>query len=658
METLFSPARIKDLKLRNRVVALPVFTGYALPDGRVSPLMFEHYRRLAKSGAAMVIVPNIAVVKNGRTSERSLFLGHDRQTGELKRLADVIKSHNAVACIQLNHAGRYAVCDHPMLPSAMNAEEIVDNMSPLKNFMESFPLSDRFGLTAHLAKMTAGWTHEMEEADIRQTIVQFGDAACRAFQAGFDMIELHGATGYLIAQFLSPRTNRRPSPWGGTAKERMAFPLKIINEIKNRIPDRVPIGFRLIADEMVTNGITPSQGLEFAEQLEKNGVDYLSATIGTYQSMFLPDVAKRLSRPGYLVDLTAELKKRVAIPVIASGRIISPALAEKMITKNQADLIGLGRPLLADSKWVVKAKTNHRIIGCKNCNTCFKNVAIGESVICDRWPRVVKNRVRLETRFTSRSAYRFLIVLSSISDIQTSKKHARQRAPIHEGILDRQLFLDTGEEPGFSEAAQAYINWSKQSFHALLGRGRVENVFIGRVQDPIQEIMAQLKDNFGFVCIGHEQASEWKKKIMRDIPADVVAFRVGSHPNTNKVMIPCDLSPFTHMQIRVARHIASGRGDTQFHFVHVSRSLDDAGAKWQRMLEGYNAEIRDQLTILSPVKNQGVADVLLKEAHKGQYGCLILGRRGGLAKARRRIFGSVSETLLDALPGRTFGIVG
>ena len=182
MDMLFSQAKIKGLKLKNRLVALPVFTGYALPDGRVSSLMIEHYRRLARSGASMVVVPNVAIAENGRTSDRSLLIDRDEQIDELRRLAGVIKENKAVACLQLNHAGRYAVTDRPMLPSAMDATEIARNISVLKSFMESFPFVKRFGLTAHVANMTAGWTREMTNGDIQQTIAMFGEAAQSARQ--------------------------------------------------------------------------------------------------------------------------------------------------------------------------------------------------------------------------------------------------------------------------------------------------------------------------------------------------------------------------------------------------------------------------------------------------------------------------------------------
>lgn len=655
---LFSSTKIKGLKLKNRLVALPVFTGYALPDGRVSPLMVEHYRRLARSGASMVVVPNVAIAANGRTSDRSLLIDRDEQIDELNRLARVIKANNAIACIQLNHAGRYAVTDRPMLPSAMDVSEIARNISTLKSFMESFPFVQRFGLTAHVAKMTAGWTREMTDGEIQQTIVMFGEAAHRAVMAGYDMIELHGATGYLIAQFLSPRTNRREPPWGGSFDDRASYAISVVDKIRNRIPESVPVGFRLILDEKTKDGILTVEALEFAKKLEHYGVDYLSATVGTYQSMFIPEVAKQLTKPGYLAKSTKRLKENVNIPIIISGRMVSPKLAEKTLQNGEADLIGLGRPLLADPQWINKAKTNARIVGCKNCNTCFQNVALGKSVICDRWPKVVQDRIKLETRFTSRHGYRTLIVLSSANDFEIARKHIFQRVPIHVDILDRQLFINVNGEKDFDKEAERYINWCNQHLRKNLKRVKLENLIARKFQDPIDVVMEHLKDNFGFIGIMHDETSHWKEQIVLKVPADVVVTRNGIHPNMKKVLIPCDLSNFTLMQIRVALHMFHGRSDVTFRYVHITQSPDEAKDKWAGILDNFEMDTSNNLKIIQLGKESTVAELLVEEAGKGEYGLLVIGRRGGLARVRRRIFGSVSKRLLSELPECSFAIVG
>lgn len=658
MNKLFSKFEIQGHKLKNRLIALPVFTGYALPDGRVSPLMLEHYRRLAKSGVAVVVVPNVAVSINGRTSDRSLVLDHDKYIEGLQLLSHEIKEYDALACIQLNHAGRYAVTEHPFLPSPMHVAEITKSISVLKNFMESFPFLKRFGLTAHVAKMTAGWTNKVADSDIDDMIKSFGEAASRAIQAGFDIIELHGATGYLIAQFLSARTNRRSPPWGGSAEMRMRFALKIIDDIKSRLSDNIPVGFRLILDEMIHNGISFQDSIKFAEKLQQHGIAYLSATVGTYQSVFNPDVVKQLSKPAYLANMTKTLKAHVDIPVIISGRIVSPKLAEKILRNEEADLIGLGRPLLADPEWVKKAQNNEGIIGCKNCNTCFRNVVLGESLICEQWPKVIQDRIKLETRFISRNAYRTLIILSSLHDLKIARYHIQQIVPKHKNIFDRVLFLNTEKQAGFLDASRRHAVWCEHYFRKNLKRGKIESVFIDDFQDPADVIYEQLQDNFGIVSFVHDEKSKWKNRLLLMIPSDIVVFRAGQHANLKKVLIPCDLSDYTLMQIRVALHAFQGRSNVEFQFVHITSSSDEALGKWNKIIEKFELSQSSELKIIKIDKGATVAELLLKEVRKGDYGSVIIGRQGGLAHVRRKIFGSVSEQLLRELPECSFIIVG
>lgn len=148
----------------------------------------------------------------------------------------------------------------------------------------------------------------------------------------------------------------------------MKYGLSVLKEIKSRIPEQIPVGFRLILDEMAPKGISINEATALAQKLQAHGAAYLSATVATYQSMFSPDVAKQLNRPGCLANATKNLKANVSIPVIISNRIVSPKLAEKVLQNHEADIIGLGRPLLADPDWIRKAVDGGEITGCKNCS--------------------------------------------------------------------------------------------------------------------------------------------------------------------------------------------------------------------------------------------------------------------------------------------------
>jgi len=233
--TLFSPFRVGHYQLRNRVIALPVFTGYAHPDGNVSALMIEHYTQLAGSGVAMVTVANAAVTSEGVISTHNLRVDRDEFIPGLSKLAGSIKRRGALACLQLNHGGRFAKTSQPLLPSPTDSSNLTYNVNSLKNFMNFFPLEKRFRLTGYFLKLFGTWRQAMTAEDRERIILGFGEAANRACEAGFDVIELHGANGYLLCQFLSAFTNKNQSNIGGDFKGRTAFPLAVIREVKQRV---------------------------------------------------------------------------------------------------------------------------------------------------------------------------------------------------------------------------------------------------------------------------------------------------------------------------------------------------------------------------------------------------------------------------------------
>ena len=245
-DPLFEPLEIGGCRSRNRIVALPLFTGYARPDGGVTPLLLEHYWRLAASGAGLVVVANVAVSQDGRTSPRALRIDDDRFVPELARLAATIRHRKALACVQLNHAGRFARTERPLLPAPFDASHLDHDVAALKSFMHTFPFSERFGLTARFMQMTSKWRAGMTPADRDRVVADFGRAARRAVAAGFDMLELHGATGYLLAQFLSAFTNRPPGPWAGDFDRRVRFVRDVVQAVRQAVPEGFPIGYRLL----------------------------------------------------------------------------------------------------------------------------------------------------------------------------------------------------------------------------------------------------------------------------------------------------------------------------------------------------------------------------------------------------------------------------
>jgi 2,4-dienoyl-CoA reductase-like NADH-dependent reductase (Old Yellow Enzyme family) len=357
-EHLFSLLQLGGARLKNRLTMAPLFLGYAGTEGLVSPLLLDHYRLMAKSGVSLVVVEN-ASIDHPTASGSKLMLRADTDESlkGLARLARTIKAEGALAALQLNHAGRFAKA--AALPVAPSAVETFGRMP------------------------TALTVDEMQR--IKQ---KFVDAALRVKEAGFDMVELHGGTGYLLAEFISPRTNRRDDEYGGSLANRCRFPLEVIEAVKSALGD-FAVGYRFLAEEWLPDGLGLKESCQAARTLEAGGLAYLSVMGGTYESFGLPEVAEQSKNPGYMVPLAAAVKKSVRIPVVAAGRITSGELAEQIIADGDADLIGLARVLWADPEWPKKVLEGREseIIQCDCEEACNKSIAKDKAAVCARWPR-------------------------------------------------------------------------------------------------------------------------------------------------------------------------------------------------------------------------------------------------------------------------------
>jgi NADPH2 dehydrogenase len=364
---LFRPCRLQKLWLKNRLTMAPLYLGYAEEGGLVSPLMQEHYREMARSGVALVVVENASITPAGSGAPRTLRCDHDRYIKGLAQLADIIRSEKARSALQINHAGRFAHGPQPVSASAVTA----------------------FGRTPR----------PLLKKEIATVQKQFARSAQRVQRAGFDMVELHGGTGYLLAQFVSPRTNRRVDAYGGDLKNRMRFPLEVLARVKDAVGD-FPVGYRFLADEWLPDGLRPQESAVLAGELARQGAAYLSVMGGTYESFFLPEVVRRSRRPCYMVNLARLIKKTVDVPVIAAGRISTPQLAEAILAKGYADFIGLARMLWVDPEWPKKAHAgkDQAIRKCSpRCDACMQLVMRGQPAFCPRWAK--ERRARRQEMF-------------------------------------------------------------------------------------------------------------------------------------------------------------------------------------------------------------------------------------------------------------------
>lgn len=356
---LFEPFSLKNLELANRVTMAPLFLGYAGADGFVNDMLLDHYREMGGSGAGLIVVENAVVDQRGAGSPFTIRGDDDVFIPGLEKLAGAIRDGGARAVLQINHAGRFAFPNDRLAPSPVAAGGVIPR--------------------------------EMNLEEIGETIAAYASAARRVRDAGFDGVEIHGGTGYLLVQFLSPRTNQRTDEYGGSLENRMRFPLAVMDAVKRSVGPDFPIGYRFLADEYMPGGYNINEAVLFARTLAERKPAYLSVMVGTYDSFFLPEYKTWEKEEGYMARYAGRIREAIEdVPVIAAGRIQSPAVAEHIIESGQADLVGLARVLLADPLWPRKAADPAlgEIISCEpTCMLCMKRVMSGRPAFCSQWPR-------------------------------------------------------------------------------------------------------------------------------------------------------------------------------------------------------------------------------------------------------------------------------
>ncbi|MEE4265042.1 MAG: FAD-dependent oxidoreductase [Desulfobacteraceae bacterium] len=349
MDDLFAPFSLKTIELKNRIV-MPALASFLIgDDGSISDATVEHYRRRAAGGPAMVITEACAVSPEGVVSSHQARIYDDRFIAGLSRLATALKAEGSVPALQIHHGGRQTsikvIKRKPLAPSPLPCPAIRGDVEPLSI------------------------------DGIQQLVQKFGDAAERAVQAGFELIEIHGAHGYLINQFLSGFSNIREDEYGGTVAARTRFAREIVKEVRRRLGPQFPISFKISAEEHVEGGLTTRESIEILKILVEAGIDIVQVSAGNdvtpewiCQPMFM--------EKGCLVPSAAQVKQALDIPVMVVGRINNPQLANDIIASAKADLVCMGRGLLADPEMPLKAQEGRldEIRTCIACNTCMESI--------------------------------------------------------------------------------------------------------------------------------------------------------------------------------------------------------------------------------------------------------------------------------------------
>jgi 2,4-dienoyl-CoA reductase-like NADH-dependent reductase (Old Yellow Enzyme family)/thioredoxin reductase len=358
---LFEPGRIGKIDLKNRIVFPPMVTHMATVEGDVTDQLIDYYAERARGGVGLIVIEGSFPSPIGHP--KRIALDHDRRIPGLQRLVEAIHKEGAKVVIEVNtHMGRQD--QYPMSPS--------DVPHPIT------------GVKPRPATL----------ADIKKLEEEYGEAAKRVKEAGFDGIMIHGGTGYLVAEFLSPLVNRRTDEYGGDFRGRARFPLELVEVTREKVGSDYPIIFRVMSHERVAGGLDTEDAIAICKMFQENGVDAIDVTTGsaishewTAPPMYLP--------AGCNTDVSKAIKKEVRIPVSVAGKINDPYLAEQILREGKADFVDIGRGLLADPHFVNKT-IEGRVADIRKCIACVRcgeqTLLSKDPVICTVNPAVGKEK--------------------------------------------------------------------------------------------------------------------------------------------------------------------------------------------------------------------------------------------------------------------------
>jgi 2,4-dienoyl-CoA reductase-like NADH-dependent reductase (Old Yellow Enzyme family)/thioredoxin reductase len=346
---LFAPLEFAGLRLKNRLVMAPMGSCQSDDDGFVTDQTVAYYRRRAEGGVGTITVEAALVTPDSHGHEPRLH-GPEFVPG-MRRVVDVIREHDVTVGIQLMHPGRQVTSGPSVAPSAVP----LNSMAPVP--------------------------HALTTEEIATAVEQYAQAARFAQEAGFDFVEVHGAHGYLPSDFLSPVVNQRDDEYGGTLERRARFVLEVARAITDAVD--IPLFWRLSGEELTDGGYTVEDQVQVARWLEAAGIACLSMSAGTWLTIQVT-VAPMYVPRGRMIPYAQRIKQEVSIPVIAVGRLDDPALAERVVADGAADMVMIGRGLLADPDWPKKVGQGKlsEVRPCIACNACVDLVARGFEMRC------------------------------------------------------------------------------------------------------------------------------------------------------------------------------------------------------------------------------------------------------------------------------------
>lgn len=379
MSVLFEETEINGMKLKNRLVRSATHEAMADDSGYPTESLFKLYERLADGGVGLIITGYSYVRRDGKF-KAMLGIDTDKHIPKYRELVSHVHQKGAKIAMQINHCGRQTLKEmtgtQPIAPSAVKDKSLF--VLPRK----------------------------MTEADIERTIESFAQAAGRVKESGFDALQIHGAHGYLVSQFLCPHTNRRNDQWGGTLENRMRFVTQIYERVRKNVGPDYPILIKISAYDRMKNGLKPEEGIEIAEKLGEIGFDGIEVSCGIGEdggstlrgdipfdvildewdmyknkNFLFRFIMRRFGRnilkpipftQGYNREIAGNIKKKVRVPIFTVGGMIDPAFMEETIESGDSDYISLCRALVADPDFPNKIKAgSHEVSKCIHCNLCL-----------------------------------------------------------------------------------------------------------------------------------------------------------------------------------------------------------------------------------------------------------------------------------------------
>lgn len=356
---LFEKGKIGNLTLKNRIVMPPMGTNLAGHDGQITDHLIAYYEERAKGGTGLIIVEFTAIdYELGKGLSNQLRIDEDRFSSGFQRLTDSVHKYNSKIFVQLHHAGRQS-------NSGLIGGKQIVAPSPVT------------------CAAVGEEPRELTNTEVKELVNKFVLAAIRCKNAGVDGVELHGAHGYLINQFISTNTNVRTDEYGGSFENRMRFIEEIVAGIKEKCGEDYPVTVRLSVDEFDEGGTDVELSKEICQYLERIGVDGIHASCGNYNSID-KIIESSLFEQGWRVYLAEEMKKVVNIPVITVGVIREPEFAERILAEGRADFIAIGRGQIADPEWAKKVLEGREteVRKCINCLNCMKSIFKNSHVQC------------------------------------------------------------------------------------------------------------------------------------------------------------------------------------------------------------------------------------------------------------------------------------